>query len=98
MGKVYVGDVGTIITLNYGLDTSTATQAKIKARKPVSGDEVEWAATPAVIDGETTGLTYTVEADDLDEVGDWRLQTWAAFDGGEWSGETYKMRVWPKYG
>lgn len=97
MGKVYVGDTGTEITLNVGLDTSTATTVKIMARKP-SGEIVEWEAAPAVIDGETVGLSYTVEAGDLDEAGMWRLQAFVSRSNWSGLGETAEMRVWPAYG
>lgn len=97
MDKIYVGDIGTTITLDYGLDTSTAIERVIRARKP-SGTIKEWPATSAVVNGETTGLAYTTEADDLDEDGVWRLQTHCVLTSGAWSGETTEMRVSPLYG
>ncbi len=96
MEKIYVGSIGTVIRLNCYVDTSTATTTAIKAQKP-SGDEVTWEAMPVVIDGETTGIAYTIQEGDLDESGLWKLQAAVAGAGWDIPGETVDMRIFEAY-
>lgn len=79
MTKVYVGDVGTEITLDCGTDVSAATQKKIVVRKP-SGARLEWTAS---LQG-SNYIKYVTQAGDIDMSGVWKLQ--AAIDLPEWSG------------
>lgn len=75
----YVGDIGTQIVVNCGVDISSATNTKLKVKKP---DEtiVEWVAT---ISG-TNNLTYTTISGDLDQSGEYKLQALLTQDG--WTG------------
>lgn len=91
--KVYLGDTGTVITLDCGQDVSSATARAIEARKP-SGDVVSWTASASGADA----ISYTTDDDDIDEVGDWRLQAHVTTAAGEWLGETVTLRVYPAFG
>jgi hypothetical protein len=66
-----VGDIGTKILLDCVEDLTGFTSGKIKYIKP-SGEPGEWTA---VRDG--TGIYYiTVTVDDLDEEGNWCIQSY----------------------
>ncbi len=79
MTKVFVGDVGTIITLDCGTDVSTSTERSIVVRKS-NGEKVTW---PATLSG-TNSISYTTQENDLDVVGLWSIQ--AAITMPSWSG------------
>lgn len=79
MGKVYVGDVGTIIEIDMGEDISTATNLKLIVQKP-NMTEVEWIPT---IYG-TNYLRYKTVANDLNTDGRYMINPVLTL--GEWSG------------
>lgn len=89
MSKIYVGDVGTEIILDCGVDISTATVRKIKVRKP-DGTNAEWAA---VSEG-TKAIKYVVQAGDIAKAGVWRLQAYIEMPGWLGSGQTVDVRVY----
>lgn len=86
MSAVFVGDVGTQIVLDCGVDISTSTVRKIEAKKP-SGVKVLWTAT---LDG-TQRISYTLQAGDLDAAGGWVLQAYIEMPG--WSGRGEMARL-----
>lgn len=67
--SVYVGDVGTEVVLDCGINVSAATVRKILVTKP-DGEKKEWSAVP---DG-TNGIKYVINDGDLDLPGEYRLQ------------------------
>lgn len=93
MGKIYQGDVGVEIRANVTVPLTDSTLTKYKVKKP-SGVEATWSAT--VYD--TTTLTYTTVAADLDEVGEYIVQAYV-----EWGatskhlGESDRFVVAAKY-
>lgn len=94
MSKVYVGSIGTVITLDCGEDVSAASVRKIKAKRP-DGTTVDWTA---VADG-TNGIAYTTVADDLNQAGVWYLQAYVELSGG-WKGpgDTVVLMVYGAHG
>ncbi len=92
MSKVYIGDTGTVISLDCGQDVSAATARSIEARKP-GGTVVTWTA---VADG-TNGIKYTTLADTLDQAGTWLLQAVVTLASGKWRGETAELVVYPAW-
>ena len=78
MANSYIGDIGTVITLETGIDLTGASVAQIKIKKP-NGTTVAKAATIA-----TTTLTYTTIAGDLDLEGAYTVQAYAVI--GAWKG------------
>jgi hypothetical protein len=89
MKNLFVGDNGTEIVMECGVDVSSATVRQIKARKP-DFTLATWSASA----GDTaTQIKYFTDADDLDQAGTWTLQ--AAIDMPGWSGlgETVALTV-----
>jgi hypothetical protein len=78
--RIYVGEVGTIIDVDMGVDISLASAYELRVRKP-DGTEVIWA--PAILSGGQT-LEYITETGDLDIAGDWIIQPWLEI--GTWIG------------
>lgn len=72
---IYQNDI-TEIRLNTGVDLSDATSFTIKVQKP-SGIQVTWTATQYL---ETTYITYITSASDLDEIGNYILQSYILWD------------------
>lgn len=77
---IYQNDTSVVFRLDTGIDDAllaTATKIEIKTRKP-SGTEVTWTAIQYIDpdDGATSEITYTSTVGDLDEVGDYSLQSY----------------------
>lgn len=79
MRKIFVGDVGTVILLDCGVDISTATLVKVLV-KPPSGAPREWTG---IVVG-TRMIEYVIQTGDLNLAGEWRLQAYVEMPG--WSG------------
>ncbi len=88
MTKVYVGDVGTVITLDCGQNISAATARVIAARKP-SGALVSWTASASGTDS----ITFTTVSGTFDEDGVWKLQAVITLPSGVRRGETANLPV-----
>lgn len=88
MSEIYVGDVGTEIELDCGIDTTTATQREIVARSPV-GVIKTWPATQI---GQNV-IQYITQPGDIDVVGNWRLQARVAMPGWSGSGKVATLKV-----
>ena len=69
MTKLYVGDTGTVITLDCGQDISAATARTIEVRKP-DGSTTSWSASASG----TNSIVFTTLAGSLDQAGSWKLQ------------------------
>jgi len=88
MADIYVGDVGTVITLDAGtFSLATATDPVINYRKP-SGETGQWSA--GITDNK---VEYTTIADDIDEVGKWLLQAQVTISSWTGSSSTVTMDV-----
>lgn len=88
MTTLFVGDVGTEIALDCGVDISTATVRNIVVRKS-NGAKVTWAASA---DG-TDGVVYTTLADDINVAGPWSLQAYIEMPGWKGYGAVVKLNV-----
>lgn len=86
MSEVFVGDFGTVIALDCGMNVSGSSVRKIIAKKP-NGQVVEWVA---ALDG-TNGIKYSIHPGDLDMAGVWLLQAYAEIDG--WHGKGTVARL-----
>lgn len=86
--KTYVGDVGTLIELDTGVDISTATSVKVSAQKP-DGETVLWTG---MISG--TKVQYATMPDDLDQAGRWLLQAVVTLPTGTWRGGVSTLVVY----
>lgn len=87
--KVYVGDTGTAIIVDSGVDISAATAMSIEVRKP-DGVIV---SLPANASG-LTALRFDTLPDTLDVPGAWRVQPKVTLPSGTWRGETAVMQVY----
>ena len=92
MGKVYVGDEGTVILIDMQEDISTATTTEINVRN--SGGDNTWTAT--IYD--SNYLKYTTITDDLDVDGTYLLQPYLEFPTGwKGKGETVSFEVYEAF-
>jgi len=89
--KVYVGDLGTVVTLDCGTNVSAATVRRILYTKP-TGVTGAWTATASGTDS----IAYTTAGvtSDWDVAGTWLLQAEVTTAGGKWLGETVELRVY----
>ncbi len=90
--KVYVGDTGTVITLDCGQDISSATARAILVRKP-DGTTTSWTAT---VSG-TDSISYTTLAGTFDQDGVWKLQALVTLPSGVRKGETANLPVYAAF-
>lgn len=89
MTKVYVGDIGTEIVLDCGVDVSAATVRKILVKKPGATSAIEWSA---VADG-TNRIAHVAATGDLDVAGTYYLQAYIEMPGWSGRGETAGLEV-----
>ena len=88
----YVGEVGTVITVDCGSDISGATGTILKVRKP-DGTEVEWTAT--IYD--SNYLRYTTVAGDFNKAGTYHVQAHLTLAGWTGHGETAEFPIYEEY-
>jgi hypothetical protein len=92
MSDHFVGDIGTVITVDTGNDLTAATTTDLKVRKP-SGATTTW--TGAVVNDNY--ISYTTVEDDFDEAGTYRLQSYVVSPSGTWFGDTATFTVLEAY-
>ena len=91
--KTYVGDTGTVITLDCGTDISAASARSIAVRKP-DGTTTSWTADASGTDS----IAFTTLAGTFDMPGTWRLQAVVTLGSGTWRGETVLLQVYSNFG
>lgn len=91
--KVYIGDTGTAVELDTGVDLSGATVTEIAVQKP-DGSAATWAAS---VTG-STKLRYVSLAATFDQAGTWRVQAKVTLPSGAWRGETAEFKVYKPFG
>jgi hypothetical protein len=89
MTKVFVGDVGTMIVLDCGINLSSATVLKIRAKVPGGAGFREWTGT---LNG-TQSVSYQVQEGDLNVGGTWLLQAYVEMPDWKGRGEWATMEV-----
>lgn len=82
--KPFVGDIGTYIVLDVGIDISGST-VSILVKKPNSDDIVEWDAFIGPNDA-TTSIVHIVKSGDFDVSGLYRVRAKVQLESGEWLG------------
>lgn len=90
--KSYVGDIGTEIIVDCGVDISTATTHNLMMQKP-DLTSVELVGT---IHNENF-IKYTTIDGDLDQAGIYRIQSKVVISGWQGLGETAKLRIYDPY-
>lgn len=88
MSDIFVGDVGTEISLDCGIDVANATVKKIIVKKP-DGKRVQWVAQ---LDG-TNAIKYTTALGDIDVAGDWDMQAYIELPTWRGKGSVATMKV-----
>lgn len=85
---IILGDVGTEIILDCGVDVSSATERAIVVKKP-NGAEVVWTAEPAT----ATSIRYFLAEGDIDMAGRWQLQARITMPGWQGHGDAATFNV-----
>lgn len=78
-GKIYIGDIGTVLTVNVCEDISTATVTDLLIEKP-DGTTETWSGTVY----NSTYIRYTSQSGDFDQAGKYIFQAYIEMSG--WSG------------
>ena len=91
MSKIYQGDVGTVFSVDVGTDISSATTTNLKVCKP-DGSNVTWIG--AINGGINTQIDYTIVTDDLDQVGEYKLNAYVVTATWTGHGETVPFVVY----
>ena len=87
--SVFIGAISKKIVLNVGVNISTATTRQIKYEKP-DGTTGYWTAA----EESTTSISHTtVAATDLNEDGNWKLQSYIVTPAWTEHGNVVRMRV-----
>jgi hypothetical protein len=98
MSKYYIGDIGTEIEVTVGSDISTATEFKLKVKKP-SGKLAEWECELGSVGvGGITTLVYIVKDGDWDESGYYDLQAYVVMPSWSGLGDTVKFKIEKAFG
>lgn len=90
MNTAFIGDTGTEITLDCGVDISSATVMKILA-KPPRGAVKQWSAQ---LEGSRT-IKYVLQPNDLHVPGVWVLQAYVEMPGWQGRGLPVELKVKP---
>lgn len=90
-GKVYVGNTGTLISLNTEISLSDASLVQILILKP-DGSNVTWTGLAV-----GPNIQYITIAGDIDQPGTWFLQASVQKSSGTLSGETVPLYIYPAF-
>lgn len=89
--KPYVGDIGTLIEVETGVDLSVVATLEIRVVKP-NGTTDEWTATKS--SSNDSIAQYTIIADDFNVAGTWTGQIYVSFDADNtWFGRTFSFEL-----
>jgi hypothetical protein len=95
--EIHLGDIGTVfeVTLKDGdaiVDVSTATAKTIYFLKP-NGTTLVAKSADFKSDGSDGIIQYTTVANDLDELGKWKIQARVILPTGTWSSDLDTFKV-----
>ena len=82
--SLHKGDIGTVIQYDTLEDISDGTVFKLKYTKP---DDVTTGAWTGELSGTRIVQYTTVDADDLDVAGTWKLEPYVETPSGKWHGD-----------
>lgn len=99
MSKHYIGEIGTQILLDCGIDISDITNSRIYYKKSnlIVGtwDASLYSSYSDLASGEGTYyVSYTLAGTDINVAGEWELQAVVANTVGTWYGETASMLIY----
>lgn len=92
MSRHYIGEIGTVITVDCGEDISAATNTKFKVKKP-DGTEIEWSASIY----NTNYLQYTTINSDLNQYGEYIIQSSLTISGWTGLGDADSFIIYNEY-
>ncbi len=87
MEKLYKGDIGILFVVDCKISVTGATVSKLKVKKP-DGTEVDWTGAPF-----NNTIQYTIQTGDLNQAGEYRLQSYVELSGLEIHGDTALFEV-----
>ncbi len=90
--KIYVGDIGTVITLDTNESIASATTTDIKVKKG-DGTIATWTG----LRSESSGVMYTIVDGDLSCSGIYKAQAYVVMPGWSGLGETAEFRVYAAF-
>lgn len=90
--KSYVGDIGTILEVDCGVDISASTTHNLMVQKP----DLTTVELVGVIHN-VNFIRYTTIDGDLDQAGVYRIQSKIVISAWEGLGETAKLRIYDPY-
>ena len=99
MGKHYIGEIGTQILLDCGINLSDIITPRIYYKKP-SGIVGTWVGvlyssySDLALAIGTYFVSYTLAGTDANVSGEWEFQAVVANTAGTWYGETAKMSIY----
>ena len=85
---VCIGNIGVVLTVDVGIDVSSAYDTYLSVQKP-DGTTADWVA----IVSAPTKLQYTTQEFDLDSVGKYYIQAVVSMCGQTIQGETFVLEV-----
>ena len=90
----YVGEIGTVIIVDCGVDITSSSNTKLKVKKP-DGTLVEWTAAIYLLQY----LKYTTISGDFNLAGEYFLHSYVETSSG-WKGvgETVMFKIYAQYG
>ncbi len=83
---IFIGDKGTEINIDVGVDTTLILSSKIYAKSP-TGEVKEWNTSISGV----SSIKYIITDNDITESGDWILQPYIVLS--DWSGFGTKVRM-----
>jgi len=95
--EIHVDDIGTIFTITIKdgasiVDVSSATTQQLIFKKPSGTTSTK--TTSFVTDGSDGKIKYTTVADDIDEIGLWKLQSYIVMPSGSWKTDVGSFNVY----
>jgi len=88
--KHYVGETGTIIHIDCGIDVSSATDVYVFLTRP-DLTVVQRAASPETFEGSTNFIQFSIAEGDLNQAGTYKSQVYMVL--GQWKGKGREFTI-----
>lgn len=87
--RIYVGDIGTTLTIDAGADISTQTSLQLRIKKPDNTILVM----PAVLSGSNNAVVVS-DVSTFTIAGEYVCNLLVTLPVGQWTGETFTLQVY----
>ena len=94
--KHYVGETGTQVIVDCGVDLTASTVQKLKVKLP-DGTLAEWSATVYTIDNAPNYLLHITSSSDFGDDGTYEIQSYIEIGGWKGVGETAFLQIFDLY-